>query len=399
MIVLPGQSDKESNSVYFLRRFFAERSAVMSRWHWIVALSLMALNSSTAQEVRLRVQRAGDVTYFQVIIPAPADLQLPASLGQAIEKMPLVDLERRPELSSRDQAISHLVWRSKSNATTLEFLGRCRTDRANARLRYSVERDDKAAWIEKELTLDFAKAEKLPPAAPKDDDNVVRLWAMAQAHEWAALERLSGGCDYFRFAHQAICRQHAIANPLPRPAVAPAKKEAAERTIGLSRLPEIEPAEHPWTKLLADRKPIVEPLAKWVPSDFFYLRVAPPQQLDRLLTTLSFLNVLTGESSRDTLRERYQRQCCFPADSRGRPRLPGQVAEFAVVGRDLQFTTGTDVTFLFRLSNEAGFRAESDAAIAAVRKNHDLNESREEYRGLQVQSFASANRTISLHRT
>src|SRR5260370_7098306 len=95
---------------------------------------------------------------------------------------------------------------------------------------------------------------------------------------------------------------------------------------------------------------------------------------------------------------RYERQFCFPVAAAGPPHLPGHVAEFALVGSDLHFAAGTDVTILFRMSEETRFRTAADLAIDGVRSHHALAESHEEYRGARVEHYTTANRAISLHR-
>ncbi|MFL5341615.1 MAG: hypothetical protein ACJ8F7_15840 [Gemmataceae bacterium] len=352
----------------------------------IVALAMMG-GESRADETRLRIRTVDEATYFHVTMPAPLDMMSLKPYRQAIDRIPLADLQYRPELMPQGDGLSVAVWRLTSDNKSLEFIGRSRAGGSiTAKLHYPVERDGQAALGEKALMLDFA-------TAAKADDDLAKLWATAQIREFAALERLSGGFDYFRFARQALARQYGVTDPMPRPAFVPPRKEPAARTVEASRLPDIGAAEHPWQQRLAGRKPVIEPLAKLTPYDFYYVRITNAQQLTTALDAAAGLLALLGQDP--PLRERYDRQRCFAEDADGRPRLPAHVTEFALVGSDLQFHAGTDATILFRMSDEERFRAETDAAIRAKGK---LEESRDEHRGVKVEHFTTPDREVSLHR-
>src|SRR5262249_31224767 len=163
------------------------------------------------------------------------------------------------------------------------------------------------------------------------------------------------------------CRRYLVADPMPRSdLIAPAKPQA-DAIVERSQLPEIEPADHPWGPLLAGRNPTVETLAQFTPRDCYYLRVNDALKFDAFMPSIvewvtSVAGWIDGNGRDFRLLERYQRQLLFPRDAAGRPRMPSFVHEFAVVGSDPHFRTGTDVTIIFRMTNGPLFRDEIDAA-------------------------------------
>jgi hypothetical protein len=350
-----------------------------------------------------RVQKIGETTYFHLTLPIPDAAAVPKSLRQAVEKIALDDLAWQPRLVPMRENSAVPVWRA-ANARALEFVGRVGSENPTTfTMMVPVEEKEKRTWAATPVTVDFSKGIRVNP--PKDvrtplrspvDDDLEGLWAAATVRDFAVRERVAGGFEYFRVARQALCRRYAVADPMPRPEMIGPVKPNVEAAVELGQLPEIEAGDHPWGPLLAGRKPVIEPLARFVPRDCYYLRMSDAAKFESVARPLlewapAVAAWIDGDGRDYRLLERYQRQMLFPIDAAGRPRMPKYVHEFAVIGSDPHLRTGTDVTVLCRMSNTALFREEMGERISGRVLHKD-------YRGTDVESIVDSNREISMYR-
>jgi hypothetical protein len=316
---------------------------------------------------QVRVQAADGRTYFSAQLKAPDDLRIPRAQRQALDKIALHDLGRYPRLVPQDAAARNVAWHFSADTKALEFLG-VKGDEKSGRFRllYPVE----AGWKEVELTLDFTSAAQT--------NDLRTRWAAASAREFAVRERVAADAVELRVARQELCRTYKVADPLPRP---PTGTEEGEHNIDIKVIREIEPAEQQWEKLLAGRVPFIEPLARLVPAAFYYVRirteagVALLDQFERLAKLA--IGIWDGAGRDYRLREHYWKQLALPAGG------PKYVREAAIVGSDLHFRMGTDLTLLFVLSDENAFRAEIDAARKAV----GLTAGRDQHEGTELVTY------------
>jgi hypothetical protein len=376
---------------------------------WAAALGLTGV-ASGAEPPQARVQRIGEAIYFHVRLEPPPGFATPSSFRRSVDNIALHDLGRRPCLIPQDDHTHAVVWRWTTGAQGLEFLGRCR-EPAEAQLLLlapvqSME-TDKPGWAERAVIIDLTRCETLPARAARTAAEVPGVsdldgqWATAQALDWAAREHLAGGAELFRFARQSLCRRFHVADPLPAPPALPRTKPSSERSIALPRVPEIESSDRSWQRSLLVKNPPVEELARFVPNDFYYLRFRDvkdaPERIQRWAGVASAL--INGAGREFRFIQQYQKQLAFPLTSGGRPRWPSHIREFALIGSDLHLHTGTDFTVLFVVDDLQRFRTEADEAIRAVRKHHSLEERRSEDGGIVIESFQTADRSISLYRT
>jgi hypothetical protein len=177
------------------------------------------------------------------------------------------------------------------------------------------------------------------------------------------------------------------------------------RTVDVSTIAGIDIAEHPWEKMMAGKKPAPEPLATLAPHDHYYVAF---KTVRALLDFGDLLDQWGGSvtsayelNSRDQrVRQRYQEQLCLPGTDLARTLGPALVRSVAVTGSDPYVREGSDVTVLFHVSNRALFRAAVEPHLRAARKEFGarLEEGKDDYQGVEVESFVTPLREVSLHR-
>src|SRR5262249_42651570 len=153
-------------------------------------------------------------------------------------------------------------------------------------------------------------------------------------------------------------------------------------------------AQHPWQKMMGDRIPAPEPLAKLVPHDNYYVAFKSVRkflefndQLDEWGTTLIRAYEVT---SRDYgLKERYERQLCLRSTGLSRTLGPALIRGVALTGNDLYLREGSDLSFIFEVNNRALFLTAVEPFLEEVRKEfgNRLKETKTEYAGATVESF------------
>jgi hypothetical protein len=185
----------------------------------------------------------------------------------------------------------------------------------------------------------------------------------------------------------------------------PNARDTGERKIDLATVAGIDLAEHPWKQMMGDKKPAAEPLARWVPHDNYYLHfggVGKLLELGDLLDQWGTTLIRAYEvNSRDLrLRPRYEKQLCLRSTALGRLLGPAVLRDLAVTGSDFYLREGSDVTVLFRVRNKELFLAAVEPFLQEARKEFAgrLNEAREDYHGVRIESYATPLREVSLHR-
>jgi hypothetical protein len=151
----------------------------------------------------------------------------------------------------------------------------------------------------------------------------------------------------------------ALADPKAAPAKqAPKSKDA----VAIASLTGPTIKSHPWQKMLAGRKPILSPLARCVPEDFYYVEFRSlNKMLDALELGTDWTSHLSSQATQDAqtelVGERLKQQLAVQTKPLLRPFYNLVVEEAAVTGSDLYFREGSDVTLLFRFKQPAVFRA------------------------------------------
>ncbi|MHB8861463.1 MAG: DUF1559 family PulG-like putative transporter [Pirellulaceae bacterium] len=131
---------------------------------------------------------------------------------------------------------------------------------------------------------------------------------------------------------------------------------------------------HPWSEMLAGRKPAMSPLARLVPDDFYYIQF---RSVNKLLILLEqgdiwgthLFSQTAQKAYRHEVREHTLRQLALETHPLLQPFYDLAVQEMAVVGSDLFVTEGSDVTLLFRIQQSEIFKAQMDGFLTRTEQN------------------------------
>jgi hypothetical protein len=300
-----------------------------------------------------------------------------------------------------------------------------------------------AVWREEPVELDFGRAVRLPAPRNAGRQNngpaeLEKLWAAGQTARLAVLEALApSDFGFYGFACAATGRKYGVPDPAlegerAREADERVHRRAlelttgtsaitqslalkrmrradfpdrGERTVNVATVPGIDIAEHPWKQMMGDKRSAPEPLAKLVPHDNYYVHFKSLSKLIELGDLVEQWGSGAARAyelnSRDYhVKKRYERQLCLKSTGLGRTLGPWVVRSVAITGSDPYLREGSDVTVLFHVSNRRLFLAGLEQFLKEARKefNGRLEESKENYRGIPVESFVTPLREVSLHR-
>lgn len=281
------------------------------------------------------------------------------------------------------------------------------------------------------------------------------LWAVAQMQEFG---RLRGGVDdngFYTFAIQASARKHNVPVPAnlawigrrnedssglnqrwnqdPAPsrqiidaelyemttgATAIAESLATRRMLGqvgrdnkdfsipVEKIEGITIAEHPWEQMMQGRNPSIEPIARMIPDDNYFIHFKNIRgfiQFSDLVEQWGTNLIRAYEvHSRDyRLLDRYQQQLCLRSTVLGKTLGPLVLRSLAITGSDAYLREGSDVAIVFHVANRRLFLTAVDRFIEEARAKFGgkFTEAAEEADGIKIESFTTPLREVSLYRT
>ncbi len=153
--------------------------------------------------------------------------------------------------------------------------------------------------------------------------------------------------------------------------------DAGAATVPLAALTGPELVEHPWPTMSAalspEAEPVGEPLAAATPAEFWYVRFDDIRVMLRVLDEASawgtpLAHIFEERGEVHDLAARYQRQLGLRRTGLAKALGHTVVKRVAVVGSDPYLREGSDVTFIFDLSNGALFDRELDGHMASYRR-------------------------------
>ena len=402
----------------------------------------------------VRTQEVDRITYFQVRVELPADLRLPGfDTGRPFSEADRRNFARLPHLIPADGKTRTVYYRYKSAQPHLSFIGQTLTaGKARFVLQYPLgetpgkdkltlaELVRSPGMAEVPLEVDFATARKvpLPPAADPTDlhislDDLRGLWALYQAAHFAVLETQVLDFNFYSFAREATSRKYGVlgspwvkrqlADPEHRlyeittgaDAIAetlqihrllhPEARDRGERTIDLERVKAIDVPVQPFQDLLADMRPEIEPAARLVPRDNWYVHfkslgkfIEAGELLDEWGTNITRVYEVRSRDYR--LKERYEKQLCLRSTGLAKTLGPALVKSLAVTGSDPYLREGTDITVIFQVTDRALFLGVMDLFLKEARAAYpgQLREGTDDYRKVTIESYVTPLREVSLHR-
>ena len=376
--------------------------------------------------LELRTQKVEGITYFQLRLDRPADLGLPAfDTGKPFSDADQRKFARFPRLVPQDSKTRTVCYRHRPAQPGLSFCGQLTgSGKAKFVLLYPLAEKPSPKSLplaelvrtpgmsEVAIEVDFATARAVPlPKIAADDqyihaDDLRSLWALHQGANFAVLETQVLDFNFYSFAREATGRKYGVMAPawVKRQVEDPEHRlyeittgaDALAETLQLHRLLQtdgksVEPRsvrtiavsevrgvtvpEQPYDRLLADKKPSIEPLARLVPQDNYYVYFKSIRKFlefgdlfDQWGT--SAIRVYEMKSRDYQLRERYEKQLCLKSTALGKLLGPAVVKGVAVTGSDPFMREGSAVTIIFHVANRPVFQAAVDEFLKEARKEH-----------------------------
>lgn len=309
----------------------------------------------------------------------------------------------------------------------------------------------KQPWAEVTIELDFARAKELPtppggfvrdPKREPGNNDLEGLWASAQATHFALLEWETPEFGFYGVARESTGRKYRVPTPgarwrpsdfrngggdhldssrlyevttgaaaiteslaLDRLRNRNLNNKAEVRSVPIAMVQGIDIAEHSWQKMMAGKKPAPEPLAELVPHDNYYIHFKSIAKFldagdlfDQWGTTL--IRAFEVHSKEYRLKARFEQQLCLKSTGLARVFGPAVIKSIAVTGNDPYIREGSDLTVLFHLSNAGVFKSAVNPFIEEARKKFGkkLKEEKSEYQKVDIESYVSPLREVSLHR-
>jgi hypothetical protein len=288
-----------------------------------------------------------------------------------------------------------------------------------------------------ELNFDKAHAVPVPKIDPEDQhlnrDDLRSYWALHQAAHFAVLETQVLEFNFYSFARESTGRKYNVVAPAwvrrqtadaehrlyeittGADAVAetlqlhrllqPEARPGGERSVNITDVAGVTVPQQPWDRMLAGKQPGVEPIARLVPHDNYYIyfkNIRKFMEFGDLLDQwgTSVIRVYEMKSRDARLRQRYEPQLCLKSTALGRLLGPTVVKGIVVTGNDPYLREGTDMTVVFEVANRALFRSAVEGFLKEARQEHGgrLREGREEYHDTTIETFVTPLREVSLHR-
>jgi hypothetical protein len=431
----------------------------MNRWLTAIAsltglgLSLSPLQAAEPGVLELRTQKVDGTTYFQVRLERPADLRLPTfDTGRPFSDSDRRNFARLPRLVPQNDKARAVYYRHRLTQPGLNFCGQA-TGEGTAKfvLLYPLAEAEPAKDLsladlvrspgiaEVPVEVDFAKAVVVPiPKVDPDDQHLDRndlrgSWALHQAAYFAVLETQVIDFPFYGFAREATGRKYGVVSPAwvkksvgdaehrlyeittGADAIAetlqlhrmlqPDGRGPAERSVDISRVRGITVPEQPWDRMLGGKKPAIEPLARLVPHDNYYVHFKNIRKLIEFGELLdqwgtSILRVYEMKSRDCELRERYEKQLCLKSTGLAKTLGPALVKGVAITGSDPYVREGTDITVIFHVANRPLFLGAVEGFIKEAKQEQGdrLHEGKEEYHGVTIEKWVTPLREVSLHR-
>jgi hypothetical protein len=429
--------------------------------HRLLVLSLTALLSvclpASAQEIR--TQRVGDVTYFHLRLPVPANADTtPIQVSRDPTEGQIRALGRLPRLVPQDHTTRsvYLLFdlpeqrpgsiRFASDGT-FQFVGRLalptRVEQSRFLLLYPSRPESNSTptdsslllpaslvrppdWIETPLTIDWKTAREAVAG-----DDLRQSWATGETAAFTVLDAQSDEPGFFTFAREATARTYGVSVPVlarhaevapsvyqqvyatttgaaaiaralqRRRLTEPQSRDRGPRTVPLADVPGIKLPAPDWEATVCPDNARADTLARLVPHDNLYLRF---KDLPRLLDFLQLVSEATdftfqGDDAR-RLVVRYEQQLGFSHDGVAKSLGAFVINKIAITTSDMYLREGSDVSVIFVLNNPRLFEFGTDLFLAALHKDYfgRIKDTTTKYRGVTIRSLTTPLREVSTHR-
>ena len=229
-----------------------------------------------------------------------------------------------------------------------------------------------------------------------------RLEAFARDVARITSEQSRNRVDLFSTFTGALAVQESL--QLDRMRVPPRRRPGQEpprpEIIDIVKLHGPEIKSHPWKKMLGDKKPDIDALARMVPEDFYFVQFRSlNKMLDVLdsgdLWSLHLFNQAQRDARTQQIGERLRRQLAVKTNRLLRPFYDTVVEEVAVTGSDLFAAEGSDVTLLFRAKQPDVLKKRMDGFLDdAIKSRPDAKRREGEFLGVPYVQVSTPERDI-----
>jgi hypothetical protein len=162
---------------------------------------------------------------------------------------------------------------------------------------------------------------------------------------------------------------------------------------------------HPWSEMLRGKKPDIDPLAKMVPDDFYFVQFRSINKLMEALETADLwgthlFNQAYREARTQNVGAKLKSQLVVETNPLLKPFYDFVVEEVAVTGSDPFVCEGSDVTIVFRIKNAGLFRSRMDGFIKNAEKARpDARLASGEFMGVKYDHLATPDRQLHVFST
>jgi hypothetical protein len=159
---------------------------------------------------------------------------------------------------------------------------------------------------------------------------------------------------------------------------------------------------HPWTQMLAGRKPEVGSLSKCVPEDFYFVEF---RSLSKLMEVMDqsdlwgthLFSQAAQEARTQLVGDRLKKQLAVETNNLLRPFYDVVVDEVAVTGSDLYVREGSDVTLLFRNKQPDVFKARMNGFLTNAEKSEGAKRTEGEFFGVSFIHVTTPDRSVHVY--
>jgi hypothetical protein len=314
---------------------------------------------------------------------------------------------------------------------------------------------ERSQWGEEKVVLDPAKAKKASMPAqgfrreegrPVQENDLEGNWALAQSTHFALLEAQSPEFGFYSYARETTNQLYRVRGPeglRPRMDFGPipvnkhgeigrtyeittgaaaiteslalnrmrdrnqrkGKEPVEARTVPISEVRGVDIDEHPWVKMMGDKKPAPEPLATLIPYDNYYITfktfakfLEAGDLLDEWGTSVA--RALEVNSRDYRIKQKLEQQLCLKSTGLARVFGPAVIKSMAITGNDPYLREGSDFTIIFQVTNKPLFETGAEPNLLEAKKKFgkQLKEDKSEHQGIAIESFVTPLREVSLHR-
>src|SRR5262249_31193603 len=172
-----------------------------------------------------------------------------------------------------------------------------------------------------------------------------------------------------------------------------------QQIVAIDKLSGPTTKSHPWKEMLGDKKPDLDPLAKYVPEDNYFVTFRSLSKLLELMDSGDLWAVhLGGQMTRDARThlagERLRQQLVIETNKLLRPLYDTVVEEAAVTGSDLFVNEGSDVTLIFKAKQPDLLKARMDGFLEKAAQRKDVKRSEGEMLGVPYVHLTTPERDI-----